>query len=99
MASWSGRFLARAIALSLTAAVLLVHPVLLATGQEEGRGWVGTWAARPALFRLPLMVVTRRPSAANNAVLQRGIAMRSSPDRADRMQEKRDIVAFMKVVD
>ena len=88
MPSWSGRFLARAIALSLTAAVLLVHPVLLATEQEEGRGWVGTWAARPALFRLPLRVVTRRPSAANNAVLQRGIAMRSSPDRAGRMQDK-----------
>ena len=42
MPSCSGRFRARAIALSLTAAVLLVHPVLLATEQEEGRGWVGT---------------------------------------------------------
>ena len=56
MASWSGRFLARAIALSLTAAVLLVHPVLLATEQEEGRGWLGTWAVSPQAVADPLPI-------------------------------------------
>ena len=56
MASSSGRSLARAIAFSLTAAVLLVHPVLRATEHEKGRGWVGTWAASPQAAADPLQI-------------------------------------------
>jgi lysophospholipase L1-like esterase len=56
MASSSGPFLAPAIALSLTAAVLLADPVLLATEQKEGRGWVGTWAASPQAVADPLPI-------------------------------------------
>jgi lysophospholipase L1-like esterase len=56
MPSSSGRSLARALACSLTAAVLLVHPLLLATERETRRDWVGTWAASPQAAPGPFQI-------------------------------------------
>lgn len=56
MASSSERSRVCAIAFSLAAAVLLVHPLLLATEREKARNWVGTWAASPQAAAGPLQI-------------------------------------------
>lgn len=56
MGSSSRRWFACAAAISLTAAVLLVHPVALATERNHNRGWVGTWTASPQPASSPLLL-------------------------------------------
>lgn len=56
MSSSSERSLARALAFPLIAAVLLVHPMVLATERDGDRGWVGTWAVSHQAASSPLQI-------------------------------------------
>ena len=56
MSSSSGRPFARALAVSLIAAVLLIQPMVLATEPPWRCGWVGTWTASPQAASSPLQV-------------------------------------------
>jgi lysophospholipase L1-like esterase len=56
MGSSSSRSLARAAAISLTAAVLLVRPAAVETERHHDRGWVGTWTASPQPASSPLAI-------------------------------------------
>ncbi len=56
MGSLSRRSVARALAFLLIAAVLLVHPIVLATERHGDRGWVGTWTASPQRASSPLQI-------------------------------------------
>jgi lysophospholipase L1-like esterase len=56
MTSSSHRLIVRGFGLVLLAAVLLAHPVLLATEHHLGRGWVGTWTASPQAASPPLQI-------------------------------------------
>ena len=56
MSSSSGRSFARAVAVSLIAAVLLIQPIVLATERHGARDWVGTWTASPQVASSPLQI-------------------------------------------
>lgn len=56
MASSSHRLIVRGFGLLLLTAVLLAHPVLLATEPDLGRGWIGTWTASPQAASPPLQI-------------------------------------------
>jgi lysophospholipase L1-like esterase len=56
MTSSSHRLIVRGFGLLLLTAVLLAHPVLLATEPHLGRGWVGTWTASPQAASPPLQI-------------------------------------------
>jgi lysophospholipase L1-like esterase len=56
MSSSSERPRARALAFPMIAAVLLVHPMVLATERHGDRGWVGTWAVSHQAASSPLQI-------------------------------------------